>query len=101
MERHQIEIGRQYAYRENPRRRDHPLRRVEVLQRIKPNKWVVRLLDDPNAGVMATVRSETIRVPWCERPEIGERGAYRPFLRSASEARIMRAISAVVRDLRR
>jgi hypothetical protein len=69
MNQDDIQPGRDYGYRPNPRRHTD-LERVNVIERVR-RQWKVEWVD-PNPGLQDYVKSANLVVPWNDR---------RPFLR--------------------
>jgi hypothetical protein len=72
MDKASVKIGEQYGARENLTRLGTPLQRVEVLREVKPGRWKVRYLDDPNPGFEDYLSSQNLLVRWEDREPLLE-----------------------------
>jgi hypothetical protein len=70
MDKSSIKPGEQYGYRVAPRELGSDLHRIEVLDQVRPGRWKVKFLDDPNPGLVDYVRSGHIVVAWADREEV-------------------------------
>jgi hypothetical protein len=67
MQGSELEVGRLYAYRENPRRKSEMLK-VKPLAKVgRGDKVKIRFVDGPHPGLEEYIRTANLIVAWGDR----------------------------------